>query len=161
APAKAKVHRQPAEQYRLQRDVVDEVGRLGAVEADDLPQRAQMADEPVAAPPPGERAQRKPLAADLLAMCALPRRDDDLEPGIAGRPRDRQAVRAEIPILGDEKEQLGSGHAADVNQGRLRLASTIKRSGVRLKPSSSPVFAASCRSRAASPGVWRCRSCGG
>ena len=39
-------------------------------------------------------------------MRAHPGRDDDLEAGAAGGAGHRQTVRAEIPILGDEKEQL-------------------------------------------------------
>ena len=50
--------------------------------------------------------QAKPLGADTVAVHALARRHDDLEPGVSRRPRDRQAVRPEIPILGDQKDQL-------------------------------------------------------
>ena len=107
----------PAEQRRLQRDVIEDVGSLAAIEPHDFPQCAQPAEDAVAAPLPAERVKRKPLAANLLAMLAHPCRDRHGKPRIARRPRHRQAVRAEIPILGHEKEQLwrGSGFDHDSN----------------------------------------------
>ena len=72
-----------------------------------------MAEDPVAQPLPGKRAQGEPLGGDPLAVRPHPGGDDHVEPGVARRPRHRQAVRAEIPVLGDEKEQLWRGHDAD------------------------------------------------
>ncbi len=63
-------------------------------------------DRAVAATAPVQRLEAKSFGADPVAMVALARRDDDFEPGIPRRPRDRQAVRPEIPVLGDEKDQL-------------------------------------------------------
>ena len=51
-------------------------------------------------------ANRNPSARIRSPCIALARRDDDLEPGIPRRPRDRQPVRPEIPVLGDQKDQL-------------------------------------------------------
>src|SRR5579863_229821 len=92
--------------------MIEEVGFFGPVEPDDLPQRTQMTQNTAAAPAPAERMQREALRLDRLAVFAHPRRNRHSEAGIARRPRHRQAVRAEIPILGDEKEQLWRGHAA-------------------------------------------------
>ena len=36
----------------------------------------------------------------------LPARYDDFEPGVACGPGDRKAMRAEVPILGDQEEEL-------------------------------------------------------
>ena len=83
---------------------MDDIRPLAAVERGDLNKRPAGADDPVAAPAPRQRAQPEPFGADLLAVIPHPRRDDDVEPGIARRTRDWQAVRPEIPILGDEEE---------------------------------------------------------
>src|SRR6266481_4471497 len=79
---------------------------LPAVEPGEGDERAPGADNAIAAPAPCQRAQPEPLGADLLAVTLHPRRDDDFEPGLARGARHRQAVRPEIPILGDEEEQL-------------------------------------------------------
>src|SRR5580704_2833100 len=103
--------------------MIEDVGLLGAIEADDLAQCAEMARQPVAAPLPGEGEQRKSLRADPFAVVAYPGRDRDRETGVARRPRDRQAMRAEIPILGHEKEQLWRSHAAKANRSGCNSAS--------------------------------------
>ena len=95
-----------AEQYRLQRDMMHDIGPLAPIQRGDRRHGAAGADDTVAAPPPAQRLEPKPLGADPVAMRALARGDDDFEPGIARRPRDRQPVRPEIPILGDQIEQL-------------------------------------------------------
>ena len=95
-----------AEQYRLQRDMMHDIGPLAPVQRGDRRHGAAGADDTVAAPPPAQRLEPKPLGADPVAMHALARGDDDFEPGIPRRPRDRQPVRPEIPILGDQIEQL-------------------------------------------------------
>ena len=95
-----------AEQHRLQRDMMHDIGPLAPVQRGDRRHGAAGADNAVAAPPPAQRLEPKPLVADPVAMHALARRDDDFEPGIPRRPRNRQPVRPEIPILGDQKEQL-------------------------------------------------------
>ena len=95
-----------AEQYRLQRDMMHDIGPLAPVQRGDRRHGAAGADDTVAAPPPAQRLEPKPLGADPVAMRALARGDDDFEPGIPRRPRDRQPVRPEIPILGDQIEQL-------------------------------------------------------
>ena len=98
--------REAAEQHRLQRDVVQNIGAFDPVKPGDRSNRPGRAGESVAAPPPRQRAKRKAFVGDRPAMRAHPCRDHDLEPVVARRPRDRQPVRAEIPILGDEKQQL-------------------------------------------------------
>ena len=104
-----------------------DVGALGAIEPGDCANRPHGAEEPVAAPPPGDRAQREALLADQLAVLAHPGRDHHLETGVARRAGDRQAMRAEIPVLGHQEEQLwpprGSGgrkrHRWDGGPGRI------------------------------------------
>ncbi len=85
---------------------MDDIRELAPVKRGDRGKRAAGAEDPVATPAPCQRAQSEPLGADLLAVTLDPRRDDDLEPGIARGARHRQAVRPEIPILGDQEGQL-------------------------------------------------------
>jgi len=84
--------RDAAEQYRLQRDMVDNVGPLAAIEPGDRKYRPDGAEEPIAAPPPGDRAQDETLVTDLLAMRAHPGRHDHLEASLARGSGDRQTV---------------------------------------------------------------------
>ena len=86
--------------------MVDDVGPLFAIEVGDFGHRPRRADGAVPAPAPGERPELEAFASDLLVVFAHPRRHDHFEPGVAGRSRDGQTMRAEIPILGDEEEQL-------------------------------------------------------
>ena len=81
-----------AEQHWLQRDMVDDVRPLAAIEPGDSGYRPRGAEEPVAAPPPGDRAQGETLVADLFAMRAHPGRDDYLEAGLARSAGDRETV---------------------------------------------------------------------
>ena len=101
--------------------MMDDVGPLGAIEPDDRQDRAGSAEEPVAAPAPGERAQRKALGADPLGMRAHPRRDDDGKTGLARRPRHRQAVRVQkYQSSVDEKQQLRAAAAIARDKRRRR-----------------------------------------
>src|SRR5260370_41289221 len=92
---------------------MEDVGALGMIEPCDRGNRPCGAEQPVAAAPPGDRAQREALLADLLAVLPHPGRDHHRETILARRPGDRQAMRAEIPVLGHQKKQLwppcGSG----------------------------------------------------
>jgi len=56
--------------------------------------------------------------ADLFAMCAHSGHDDNFEAGISCGPRYRETMRAEVPILGDQKEELRP--ARRVRCGRRR-----------------------------------------
>ena len=82
------------------------IGPLGAVEPSNLGNRPPGTEEVIAASTPGDWAQGEAFCANLPAMRLHSGRDDDLEAGIAGGPGDRQAMRAEIPILSDQKEEL-------------------------------------------------------
>ena len=116
--------------------MMHDIGPLAAVQRGDRRHGAAGADDAVAAPPPAQRLEPKPLGADPVAVRALARRDDDFEPGIPRRPRDRQPVRPEIPILGDQKISFGRWRAAcgglstgdlplkDLSSGALETAST-------------------------------------
>src|ERR1700730_17126097 len=86
--------------------MVDNVGPLGSIKLRNFIDRPSRTDQPIATPSPGDRAQDEAFLADLFAMCAHSSRDDDLEAGISSGPRYRQTMRAEIPILGDQKEEL-------------------------------------------------------
>ena len=105
-PRKRQPQRCAAEQHRLQRDMVHDSRPLAPVQRRDRRDSAAGAENAVAAPAPVQRLEAKPFGADPVAMNALACRDDDLEPGIPRGPRDRQAVRPEIPVLGDQKNQL-------------------------------------------------------
>ena len=107
AARESQPHRQPAEQHRLQRDMMDDVRPLAAIECGDRGDCAGGADGTVAAPSPRQRRQAKSLAFDPRRVVPHPGRDDDIEPGVARRPRHGQPVRPEIPILGDQEDQPG------------------------------------------------------
>ena len=81
-----------AEQHRLQRDMVDDVGPLVAIEPADRGYRPRGAEGTIAAPPPGDRAQGETLVAYLFAMRSDPGRDDHLETSLARSSGDRQTV---------------------------------------------------------------------
>ena len=95
--------------------MMDEVGPLGAIDPRNFGNRPPGAKETVPAPAPLDWAQCEPFVADPIAMRTHAGRDHDIEAGRAGGARCRQTVRAEIPILGDEKEELRS----------LRRSSTV------------------------------------
>ena len=82
------------------------VGLLGAIEPGDFGDCPSGANQPVPAPPPPDRAEAETFVTDLVAMRAHAGRDHDIEAGCPGGARRRQSVRAEVPILGDEKEEL-------------------------------------------------------
>src|SRR5579875_3076080 len=108
--------RQPAVKDRLQRDMMQQGGLLAAIKARDFGDRCRLGQGAVTAPPPAQRAQAEAFGGDALAMGLHARRHDDLETGVPGSARDRQAVRAKIPIFGDKKEELWS-FAAIRNRG--------------------------------------------
>src|SRR5215472_3728928 len=83
------------------------IGALGSIEAGNRRNRSHGADEPVTPPAPSERANRETFLRDLRAMSAHPSGNDDIEAVVTRRPRHRKPVRAEIPILGHQKQQLG------------------------------------------------------
>ena len=95
-----------AEQYRFQRNMMDEVGLLGAVEPRNFGNCPSGANEPVPAPAPADRAQRETLVTDSIAMRAHAGCDYDIKAGGAGGARHRQTMRAEVPILCRQKEEL-------------------------------------------------------
>jgi hypothetical protein len=86
--------------------MVHDVGPLDAIEAGDRADGPGGAEEPVAAPPPGERAQRKALGANLFAVRPYAGCHDHCEPRRARCPGEGQAMRAEIPVLGYQEEEL-------------------------------------------------------
>ena len=92
--------------------MVNKIGALGAIEPSDLGNRAPGADQSVAAASPAERVQPESFLADRLCMRAHPGRHDDRKAGLARGPGDRQAVRAKVPILGNEEEQLEAPRCA-------------------------------------------------
>jgi hypothetical protein len=83
-----------------------EIRRFGAIEPRDFSDCPAATGETVAAPAPADRAQCEAFLPDLLAMRAHASRHDDVEPGGARGAGDWQPMRAEIPILGDEEEEL-------------------------------------------------------
>src|SRR5438270_3688358 len=95
-----------AEQHRFECDMMDNIGPFGAIEPRNFGNGPPRANQPVAAPPPADRTQRETFVADPIAMRAHARRDHDIEAGCPGGARRRPTVRAEVPILGDEKNQL-------------------------------------------------------
>ena len=105
-PGKGEVLGKSAEQHGLQRDVVEDVRLLGAIEPGNGADRVNGAGNAVAAAAPGQRVQCEPFRADCFAMPLHPGGDNDLEPGVARRASDRQTVRAEVPVFGYEKEQF-------------------------------------------------------
>lgn len=102
---------------------MDEVGPLGAIELRDFGNCPPGPNEPIAAAPPTEWAQREAFVTDAIAMRAHACRDDDIETGIAGSARRRQTVRAKIPILRYEEEELWPPRRA----GRRRPSRQVQR----------------------------------
>ena len=130
--------------------MMHDIGPLAPVQRGDRRHGAAGADDAVAAPPPAQRLEPKPLGADPVAMHALARRDDDFEPGIPRRPRDRQPVRPEIPVLGDQKEQLRPLARRLAAASRPRLPLKDLSSGA-LETASTPGSRTICRQRPESP----------
>jgi hypothetical protein len=104
--SKGETPRDAAKQNRFQRDMVDNIGPLRAVELRDSGNRVAGASKPVAAPAPADRVQVDAFLPDSLAMRPDPSRDRDLEARSACCASDGQPVRTEIPILGHEEEKL-------------------------------------------------------
>ena len=86
--------------------MVDDIGPLRPIEADDLPQCAHRPEQAVAASPPAERVQGKPFGADPLAMRLDPGGNGDVAARLAQGPGKGQPVGPEIPILSGQEEQL-------------------------------------------------------
>src|SRR6516162_2242596 len=86
--------------------MVDNIGSLGPVELSNFKDSSSCAAEPVATPPPGERAQDETLVQDRFAVSAHAGRDDHLETGLARGSGDWQTVRAKIPVLSHQEEEL-------------------------------------------------------
>jgi len=87
--------------------VMKNIGALSSIEAGNRRNRSHGADEPVTASAPSERTKRETFLCDLRAMSTHPGGNDDIEAVVARRPRHRKPMRAEIPILSDQKQQLG------------------------------------------------------
>ena len=85
---------------------MDNIRPLGVIESGDFGNCSPGANEPVPPPPPADGAQSETFVADPIAMRAHAGRDDDIEAGRPGGARCRETVRAEIPILCYEKEEL-------------------------------------------------------
>ena len=85
---------------------MDDVGSVEAIKARDGADGSGSAKKPVAAPPPRERAQRETFGADLLAVRPHPGRHDHREARVSRGPGEGQAMRAKIPVLGHQKEEL-------------------------------------------------------
>jgi len=96
----------PPEQHRLQRNMVDKIRLLCSIEPSNFGYGTGGANQPIAASAPRDRADGKALFSNSIAMSANAGCDDDLESGAARGAGDRQPMRTEIPVLGNQKEQL-------------------------------------------------------
>src|SRR5271169_6993956 len=76
------------------------------IETADLTHRRQQAQRREAAAAPAERMQDEPLAVDRGRVAGDSGRDMDLKAGAPRRSRHRQAMRHEIPVFGNEIENL-------------------------------------------------------
>ena len=96
-----------AEHHRLHRHVMDDVGALGAIEPDDRNEGRKLA--PGIGKPSWEiqRNEGEPSPLDLIPVILHAGRHHHLQARVPRRPRDRQAVGAEIPVLGHQVEDLG------------------------------------------------------
>ena len=117
-PRKGQPRGEAAEQHRLQRDMVDDIGPLARDRARTIAASARNAPK---GPSPrrrhGSGRSAKALAADALGVRRAPGWPRRRRTGVARGARHRQPVRAEIPILGDQEEQLRPA-AADRRRGR-------------------------------------------
>ena len=85
-----------------QGDMVGEGGPDAPVKAADFENGGQQMQRVEAATPPADTMQDKSFPFDGFRMRGHPGRDMDLEPGTLGRPRHRQTMGDEIPVLGYE-----------------------------------------------------------
>ena len=86
--------------------MVHKIGQLGAIKPGDLGNSPPGTEEAVAASAPIDRAQGETFLTDLPAMPPYSGRHHDLNAGIPRGPGYGQAMRTEIPILGDQEEKL-------------------------------------------------------
>ena len=85
----------------------------------------------------GTGCSTKPSASMAARAIDHARRDMDLEAGVARRARHRQAMRQEIPVLGDDVEQAQSGASAGV-KGVPQAAPARSRSWICTMPTGRP-----------------------
>jgi hypothetical protein len=90
--------------------MMDEIGLFGAINLGNFGYRTIGTEEPVAAATPSDRMHGETFLSDTVTMCAYPGSDDDFEPRCVRGASDRQPMRPEIPIFGDQEEQLSAPH---------------------------------------------------
>jgi hypothetical protein len=81
--------------------MVDDMGTLSPVEADEFPDRGTFAYRTAASPDQADGQESKSLASNLIPMIGYPRRDGDIESGCSSGFRQVQTVGPEIPVFGD------------------------------------------------------------
>jgi len=96
----------PPQQHRFQRYMVDNIRLFCAIEPCDFGYGSAGANHSVTASAPRDGAHSKAFFSDPLAMGANPGCDDDFESGRARCAGDRQPMGTEIPVLGNQEEQL-------------------------------------------------------
>ena len=99
-----------AEQHRLQRDVVQDVRPDLAQELAQLRHAGKAVRRRQAAALPGQRMRDEALGLDRLLALVQPRRDMNFVAGRLRRARHGQAVRQEVPVLGNDIEDAGGSH---------------------------------------------------
>ena len=97
-----------AEQHRLQRDVVQDVRPDPAQEPAQLRHAGKAVRRRQAAALPGQRMRDEALGLDRLLALVQPCRDMNFVAGRLRRARHGQAVRQEVPVLGDDIEDASS-----------------------------------------------------
>jgi hypothetical protein len=115
-----------AQKRGFQGDMMNDERPLAAIEAIDLDHRREIAEKAQILAPPGERMKRETRRANALAMRRDAGRDRDREARIARCLGHRPPMGPEIPILGDEKDQLApraGAHRAGAGRSRARRAS--------------------------------------
>ena len=99
----------------FQRHMMHDVGPFPPVQPCQYPDRRQLVGNPALAAP-GQRDQAEALLLDALAMRVHAGRHQHLEAGIARGARLRQAVRPEIPVLGNQKQKpAGQGNRPSIS----------------------------------------------
>ena len=99
-----------AEQHRLQRDVVQDVRSDLAQELAQLRHAGNRVRRRQAAALPGQRMRDEALCLDRFPALVQPRRDVNFVAGGLRRAGHGQAMREEVPVLGDDIEDAGGSH---------------------------------------------------
>ena len=110
---------QAAVENRLHRDVMNDIRLFASVQSDEARERPQVRERIEAAAGVLERNQPQARASDNVAAVPHPGHDRDVVPAGLRRDGERQPMRDDVVILGDEQQQFpGSTRRVTVRRGK-------------------------------------------